>query len=276
MKFKLIALLFYVIPLSSEAIVGGKLDTTNGNGVIQIKVSDGGACTATKIGKRLLITAAHCFDDSVSLTGFSDKTTNQGKEYKALTSEMVHIHPSYQALSKTTYEDTINVIDMAIVRVQENDEFDQIPIRQLDFSLVFPLTRLVFYGYGCDKSVNDIKGYVPKRKIAETESLNIASLQSKHGIMTPLYRDLSSVIYQNSIVTPGSQYNPTQASVCLGDSGGPIFKNGNLVGINTLYTFNDVTSEGNSVSGVSYLNLHARVSAAKEWILGTLNEELDH
>ena len=267
-----LAILVLLTPLVSKAVIGGKLDLSDGAGVLQILMTEDRACTATKIGKSLLITAAHCFDDSASLVGFSVKSINKDFDFTSLTIEKVIIHPSYKALTNTDYEESIKVLDIAIVRVKESAEFDLLPARQFDFSQITPDTRLSFYGYGCDKSVNDLENYFPQRKVSETVSLKIETLKSKHGIMTPLYRELSALMYRNSIITPGQRYDSEQASVCYGDSGGPIFKGDKIVGINTLYTFNDINNSGESTSGISYLNLHARVSTAKEWIEQTLNE----
>lgn len=274
MKIHLTALALLILgtPITSRAVIGGKLDLSDGAGILQILMTEDGACTATKIGKNLLITAAHCFDDSANLVGFSVKSVNKGMEFTSLSSEKVIIHPSYKALINTDYEESIKVLDIAIVRVKESAEFDLLPTRQFDFSQITPETRLSFYGYGCDKSVNDLENYFPQRKVSETVSLKIETLKSKHGIMTSLYKELSALIYRNSIITPGQRYNSMQASVCYGDSGGPIFKEDKIVGINTLYTFNDINNDGESTSGISYLNLHARVSTAKEWIEQTLKE----
>lgn len=270
--FTALALLAFLTPLTSKAVIGGKLDLSDGAGVLQILMTENGMCTATKIGKSLLITAAHCFDDSASLVGFSVKSINNDFEFTPLTTEKVIIHPSYEALTNTDYEESIKVLDIAIVRIKESPEFDLLKLRQFDFSHITPATRLSFYGYGCDKSVNDLENYFPQRKISETVSLNIESLKSKHGIMTPFYKELSELIYRNNIITPGQGYDSTQASVCYGDSGGPLFKDDRIVGINTLYTFNDINNDGGSTSGISYLNLHARVAKAKEWIKQTLKD----
>jgi S1-C subfamily serine protease len=53
----------------------------------------------------------------------------------------------------------------------------------------------------------------------------------------------------------------TSASICPGDSGGPVYKESNqsVIGINSQYIFSDK-------SGVSYLNTHTRLSEVSDWI----------
>ncbi len=229
------------------------------------------ACTATKIAHNLLLTAAHCFDESAEIVGFSTKQSNQELEFKQMILEEVAIHPSYAALDNNDYMESLLVQDIAIVKVSISSEFQNIPVRELDFSEISPDEELSFYGYGCIKSVNELEDYYPIRKVAVTDSLAINCLTSDHGLMTSFYQDISSVIYRNNVITPGKAKDSEAASICYGDSGGPLLRDGKVVGINTLYTFNDITVDGDSLSGISYLNLHARLSMAKDWIKKRMN-----
>lgn len=264
---KPLSCLLLIYPLMSKAIIGGKIDETNGDGIIQLKLDDDSACTATKIGPHLLITAAHCFDENARILGFSNRKTNENLEFAPLSALKVESHPTYVALgNKNEYTEAIKVLDIALVKVQVTPDFEKIPSRELDFNEVKPGERLTFFGYGCEKSVNDLEGYIPKRKVAETSSLLPKCLSSDHGTLTSFYQKISQVIDRNNVVTSGKRWDPNAASICYGDSGGPLLKNGKVVGINSLYTFNDINEEGDSVSGISVLNLHNRLSVAKKWV----------
>lgn len=263
--FSLLLLLSF--PFTGYAVIGGSADQATESGVMLVAMNDDGFCTATKIAPDLLITAAHCFDESAKIIGFSNKQSNQSFKINKLSMKDVVIHPSYAALeANTEYTESIKVQDIAIVKVSRTPEFDAVPVRELDFSEIAPGEELNFYGYGCSQSLNNLEGYFPFRKTAKVDSLSEECLSENHGVLTEFYQDLSSLIYKNNIVTPGQRRQSDSASLCLGDSGGPVMKNGKIVGINTLYTFNDLTDEGESASGVSYLNLHARLSKAQGWI----------
>ncbi|WP_408097223.1 trypsin-like serine protease [Peredibacter sp. HCB2-198] len=266
-------LLLLSTPFAGYAIIGGDTDQADSEGIVLIALGDQSACTATKIAPNLLITAAHCFDDSSEVVGFTTKQSNQEFKIVKLTTEEVFIHPSYAALgNENEYTESIKVQDIAIVKVSPSAEFEAVPTRELDFSEIASGEKLSFYGYGCTKSLNDLEGYFPFRKMAKVDSLSEECLSEDQGIMTEFYQDISSLIYKNNIVTPGKKRQSDSASLCLGDSGGPLIKDGKVVGINTLYTFKDITENGESETGISYLNLHARLSMAQKWVLETMSK----
>lgn len=275
MKLFINASLFLVLscPLSVNAIIGGLADETDGAGIVLLAMNNQSACTATKIAPNLLLTAAHCFDESAEVVGFSTKQSNQDFKISQLKAEEIVLHPSYVALGNNNdYTNSIKVQDIAIVKVSMSPEFQTLPTREIDFSEIVPGEELSFYGYGCSKSVNDLEDYYPFRKVAQTDSLSMDCLSDDQGVMTAFYQEISSLIYRNNVVTAGMRKKSDSASLCYGDSGGPLLKDGKVVGINTLYTFNDITTDGESASGISYLNLHARLSMAKDWIQDTTNK----
>ena len=265
----------FLFSSNSQAVIGGRIDDSADTAVIQIALSGNSYCTATKIGKDLLLTAAHCFNQDSKLIGFSSKVQNAKFEFFELKAQDIIIHPSYLDLGDDTrYEDSLTVFDMSLVKVVPTSEFEKLSVMEMDFNVVSPGEELSFVGYGCEGSVNNLDGYIPRRKIARSTSLALSALLLPHGIMSEFYGEISDEIYKFNILTPGNKMEPRYASLCYGDSGGPILKNDKLVGINSSYTFSDITSSGGTQTGVSKINLHSRLSQVEEWIKSQI-EKLD-
>lgn len=278
MKFVFILISIYSVNLlASIKTIGGNIDfRDNLNGVIHLSISDGhysSACTATKIAENFIITAAHCFYGiNVFKMGFSNKSINADFEYKDLAFKKVIIHPEFAKLSQEEFDQvwaTFEVPDIALVEIIPNDDFKKISIMPFDFEYVAPDKMIEFWGYGCQESINDLSSYVPMRKFAYSVVIGQKYLETGYGPYDEFYKGLAANSYRVNIFTKGRRLDPNLGSLCFGDSGGPLVLNNKIVGINSNYTFNDLEAEG-SRSGVSYVNLHSRVSFVKKWIQNIL------
>lgn len=265
------------IPFNANALIGGQVSTNDRDAIFQIINKENSACTVTKITENVLITAAHCLseDRQDKFFGFSTKIANKKLEFEGLEIEQIIIHPSWLPISKEderNWNKILQVYDVALIKVKENESFKSIPTMEIDFKEVNPDDSLVFHGYGCRESLLNLDGYFPCKKYSLTEALPSQALLDDHGLLNELYEVLKEVIYKNKIITPGQRYYSQSASLCFGDSGGPVVRNNKLVGINTLYTFNDLQEDGLSTTGVSYLNLHLRISILEDWIKHSLEK----
>ncbi|HXH30782.1 MAG TPA: trypsin-like serine protease [Bacteriovoracaceae bacterium] len=126
--------------------------------------------------------------------------------------------------------------------------------------------RQLFKAHMVVYSVRGTGDYIPVRKRATTVTKSREEFGEPQGLMSDLVEAYSKEIYKNNILTPGKSKDKNAASLCIGDSGGPVLFKGNLVGINTNYTFNDFNKEGYSLSGISFYNMHSRVSRVRTWL----------
>ncbi|MBT4790332.1 MAG: trypsin-like serine protease [Halobacteriovoraceae bacterium] len=258
---------------SSVKTIGGHVDEIdNNNGVIHLAISgsvESSACTATKIAENYLITAAHCFHgQKIEALGVSTLSVNPSFDFSPLEFEQVFMHPDFEKLSVEDVESvspTFSTPDIAIVKVIPSEEFKKIKIVSIDYDYIEESEVIEFWGYGCQETLNDISGYVATRKKAVTVTVGESSMQEGYGVYTDFYRNFSKDAYEVSIFTVGKSKDSSKASLCLGDSGGPVIRNNKIVGINSNYTFDDLSAEGTE-SGISYLNLHSRLSFVSTWI----------
>ena len=237
---------------------------------------DYGACTVTKIAENFIITAAHCLHGKTVLDlALSNLTENSMNEFSPLKLEKIYIHPDYELLSALegeAYESSFSNLDLALVKVKPSPEFQKLEIVKINFDLITLDHKVDFWGYGCQETINDIENYIPVRKRATGVTLDKSELEIGHKLMTDYYSEKADSIYDLNLITPGKGKDPLASSLCLGDSGGPVLLDGKLVGINTNYTFDDINPEDPEAksSGISYLNIHARLSKVKDWVGGIL------
>ena len=259
-------------------LIGGtEAKPGQGDGVFNIVIADETEednyfnCTATKISPNTFITAAHCFERKVPASiGFSTQVRNKEFEYDGLEIENVITHESYNGDKEDSEEDFgANSIDLALVKVKTNSEFDKIKIRELDFSDVAPNAKVEMWGFGCQKSNNKIDDYFPVKKFASNTTLDKSKLAGKFGIFTAQVNETKDQIYKNTIPTSGINLSKTAASLCSGDSGGPLFSNNKLVGVNFSYLA-EIQEDGTSKTGLTTVNLHVRLSVVKSWVEETL------
>lgn len=80
--------------------------------------------------------------------------------------------------------------------------------------------------------------------------------------------DLMSKAREFNFFTKGQKFDPSAPSLCPGDSGGPVYNlDGEIVGVNAQYTF-----KPKDPSGVSYTNLHTKISAVADWLQNIISE----
>jgi secreted trypsin-like serine protease len=269
--------LFTLVTLGSVRanLIGGAEQDVN-NGVFHIAVMEKGSedadvCTASKIGEDVIITAAHCFDfhKTYSIL-FSTDSKNPNYEFSPLKISKVFRHPSYKIDSDG--ESDFAQSDVAIVFIKSNAIFTELKTIDLDYKDVMPGTSVEIWGYGCQESMNKIDSYYPVKKSFTTKVEPKESLLNIAGASGKLYLDNANDIFNFNFMTPGKAKSDNEASVCFGDSGGPVLQEGKIVGINVEGFLDDMNEKGESAKGITYLNLHVRLSNIKNWIQETLKK----
>lgn len=265
--------------LASVKIIGGQIDEIkNANGVIHLAIRDSvesGACTATKIAENYIITAAHCFHGKeITALGMSTLSINPSYKFTPLEFDQIIMYPEFEKLSTEDVETvgiTFATPDIAIVRVIPSEEFKKLKVVEINYEFIGINESVELWGYGCQKTINDISHYIPTRKRASTKTVGEVNMRQGYGIYNEFYQSYSKKAYEVSLFTIGKSKENTKPSLCLGDSGGTLIHNNKIIGVNSNYTFNDLDSSG-TLSGISYLNLHSRISFVSSWIKEIIEE----
>lgn len=258
-------ILFFSSTLLAETnLIGGRVATISD---YPSTVSIAG-CTASKIGPRLILTAAHCVLDHE--TNRLDRTVNPGTktllkfnltQFTEVTIENIYIHPSYTNLVKnrlaqkrTTIDVGFSAYDIAVIKIKETTR--AIPEAQMDFSETLVGEEVEIGGFGCEDRAFLGTVNFHRYKISTTKVIPNPDLKKD-----PYGRNLSRVSEFN-FLTPGKKKDSREASICPGDSGGPVYRksDGAVLGVNSQYLFTDKSS-------VSYANVHARLGPVRSWIL---------
>lgn len=218
-----------------------------------------GGCTATKVGPRHFLTAAHCVDESLQQLNVTPD--NNAQNFRSLTVSAVHRHPEYTNCTACAGDGSMNDFgfkpDAALVVVQELSA--DIPEAVIDATPVAVGDAITLTGYGCENGVGQPSG--PSRlKVGDTHAVDPLSLSDAPSI-------------PGAYVTSfGPALDPSSPGLCPGDSGGPLFRTGtnHVVGINALVSFSG--DQGTPVG-----NWHTRLDQQSRydiygWLTGLIGQ----
>lgn len=212
-------------------------------------------CTITKVGPRQFISAAHCVGKNLP------SLTLNFKNFKGTVKvTSAHIHPSWikdcSNFHCTGHEVgssrmTPGRSDVVFINVKE--ETPAIPIIAVHFDPLQIDTSVAMVGAGCTRSVEP--GGPGKMRYFVTKLVSPFELTHEHS----LYKNIFEVTGQSNWITPGYGLNRISASLCPGDSGGPLLSEINgewkIVGIAADYTFDGPYQDG----APTITNLHTRL-----------------
>ena len=256
-------------------IIGGEVVTEgSAPGVFNIFTTEGSAdkdstCTASKIGAKYILTAAHCvYGKNPAAIGWSNASTvdlsDEKTELYGLHVKKMHIHPSYELLGmngESYKSNDIAIIEIDTTKGNYLKKFQDLPEVQMDFNPVIPGQKLKAYGYGCEET-GDLENPVSRKKSADLVVQNFNSLYATCPELHPLIKQNAYPIYQAQFSTAAIA-GGGDASVCEGDSGGPVLRDGKIVGVNSKYIIDQTSSTQDA-----YINLHSRMSQVKSWVEG--------
>ena len=259
-----------------DALIGGGLASADH---FRSTVGIGNVCTAAKVGPRLFLTAGHCVEvarpsriDPVP----PDFPPNDGVASKYLPGAPLQVHWGLEAsdgeqgvftIVKTTIHPSWwecplcdrpilfnGAADIALIEIAEDTPF--IPEARVDLAPVELGTELVKVGWGCEVRTNIDAASVQLGRYKREDSVAISASEIVHET-SPITEEMAAEIAAQYVVTAGRSQSEAFASLCLGDSGGPLYlpDNGDprVVGVNSDYSFRDE-------SGVSWTDWHTRTS----------------
>ncbi|HET9957276.1 MAG TPA: trypsin-like serine protease, partial [Polyangiaceae bacterium] len=186
------------------------------------------------------------------------------------------IHPSWWSCPRC--QDIIlgsqdGAADIAVIEVAEDTP--AIPQARVELGIVGVDTPLVKVGWGCEERTNVDPSTVKlgRFKAANARAISASEIRRFDSRISD---EQVAMVDASYVITAGHDQDPQNASLCLGDSGGPLYlpNNGDprVVGVNSDYTFKPPEDDSN-LGGVSWTDWHTRTSLGSflgvgEWLAG--------
>ena len=259
-----------VCPLSANAIIGGQVDPNTASspwaGVGSLSVK-GGTYTATAIGPRFILTAAHVVE-GVSAKSVNFNLNAGSKLSQSIKASAIHVYPAYHGFTPSAADGLVHN-DIAVIELSA-DLPPGVPIYSLltDLPVAPPTITLVGYGKSGDGvSGATISGSAQVKRVGENQVDSLSPGQSGKPEMYMFDFDGPA----SATNTMGGSALEHEAQLGSGDSGSPAFVRANgvmqILGVNT-YVGTTLTGHDNSKFGA--LGGGALVSAYAGWIHGVV------
>ena len=207
-RLSLLALFLLATP--AEAVVLGKV-TRDPNGtrgsVVQVESSRGELCSGVVIAPDLVLTAAHCVIEPVNYWVTAVDRAFRPRRIRAVAAAA---HPAFRP---GTTPRTQPGVDLAILKLEQPLGRDFIPVDPRGAARIGRGQPVALAGFG-------IVGEGQKRTarvLREARLVNLGTLQVANRVMIVADAKRGALV--------------SGAGACRGDSGGPIFAGGQLVGI---------------------------------------------
>lgn len=272
-------------PTDDSNLVGG---TVAGDADIPSALVIQSNCTASRVGPRHILLAAHCVTDAsrrpatviaaafepgqkihLSRERVVHNVGDAPTKFVEVEVESVTPHPSWveDCMARgdecmQAQEGPSSPADVAIIRTR--DELPIGKIASVDLRPVRTGEKLLISGYGCEKgyidATTDPHTYDTQKLRMERTFALPASAMFHEGSFFSRSPELETRLTGTLVVTPGNKMDPRHASLCPGDSGGPLFRDTAgqdvIVGVNATYTF---LGDARDPAYVAYTNGHTRL-----------------
>lgn len=243
-------------------------------------------CTAAKVGPRLFLTAAHCV--ALGRPGRGEEVPedfppNDGVRAAYLPGERLRINWGLDADDADQADFTIvatsihpswwqcplcqdpilaqgGAADIAVVEIAEDTP--QIPAASVELGTIAPGARVFKVGWGCEERTNIDPTTLQLGRYKADDAVIIPGSEIRHH-ESPITDGQVVTVDASYLITAGRSQGEGNASLCLGDSGGPLYlADGGaprIVGVNSNYTF-PPSSGPDDLGGVSWTDWHTRTS----------------
>lgn len=253
-------------------------------------------CTVSKVGPRHILTAAHCVQErggtgikASFLPGASlqvsdlrslERGGGSADAYRWVTVESTTMNPDWLVGLEP---DEVQVLDwphppdVAVVVLDQAsaEVIADIPEATVDLTRVADGDGVWIMGYGCESGVQGEDPYPTgdkRLKVHRTVAQGWSVLDHPGA---NIHADSQGPVYAGYVITPGQAQVSSGASLCPGDSGGPVVRADgeyrHIVGVNAYYSFLPYDEDP---ARISYTNWHTRLSETEPWWVGTWLQDL--
>jgi secreted trypsin-like serine protease len=262
------ALLTAVVnPLTANAIVGGQIDpntaASSWAGVGSLNVN-GSTYTATAIGSRFILTAAHVVYGA-SAQNVSFNLNVGGDLTQSITASAIHVYPNYQGFTPSA--DGLVHNDLAIIELSSDLPTD-VPIYSLSTTIPTNATTISMVGYGMGGdglNGTTINGSPSVKRVGSNQVDRLFS--GTNGSADMYMFDFDGTTLLTNVLGGGALANEAQFGP--GDSGSPSFVQINgawkILGVNT---FVATTVAGGNPYTFGGLGGGTLITAYSSWIQG--------
>jgi hypothetical protein len=239
-------------------------------GTLLLRHGEDRGCTAARVGPRHILTAAHCVNGlgAGMYLSITQSPSEENADWSTVGVGRVWVHPSWAAVdllcqvSLTCTRDH-GAADVAVIEARRElpSTVTSARVGTHRYVAAGNARRVFITGYGCELGLGVGRPEVATLGAAVVPIEPVSSINRYGHVLS----DLQKIPFDGTyMLTPGASHENAGASLCPGDSGGPVFLSRSaypggpayptnvVIGVNADYTFNGGEH--------STFNVHTRLS----------------